>query len=240
MSEVSGVTSERNRLITIAIALIVLAIFASIAYKLPEADTWVTGYLCVGDIIKLVLLFIMLGLVLSARPSLATVATYYAHRGFKTKEHPERVEVATNIGGLASEIANVIIIAILWPIVVKIVNTLLLMDIERTFDWVSILVTVAFVAILLWRLYLAYQSLKPVLDATGAGKAKLSCPKCGTLNSPSAKFCSSCGAVLQPMQSRQEAPQSIRCSKCGAENKPGSKFCENCGAPLSGTPEKDS
>jgi len=233
MSKAGEVIRERSRLITIAIGLIVLAVFASIAHRLPEADTWVTGYLCVGDIIKLVILFIMLGMVLSARPPLATVAIYYAHQGFKTREHPERMEVATNITGLASEIANVIIIAILWPVVVNIVNTLLLMDVEGTFDWVPILVTVAFVAILLWRLYLAYQSLNPILDVMGTGKAKLPCPKCGTLNSPTAKFCSSCGSDLQPMQSTQEVLQPLSCPKCGAQNKLGSKFCENCGAPLS-------
>lgn len=209
MSEEGGVANHRSRLITIAIGLVVLAIFASIAYKLPEADTWVTGYLCVGDIIKLVLLFIMLGMVLSARPPLATVATYYAHSGFKTKEYPERKEVATDITGLASEIANVIVIAILWSIVVKIVNTLLLMDVERTFDWVSILVTVAFVAILLWRLYLAYQSLKLVLDVMGGGKAKLSCPKCGkhyygwaTLD-PERQTCPECGSKLEIYQGKK-------------------------------------
>jgi len=233
MNEAGEVISKRNRLITIAIALVVLAIFASVAYKLPEADAWVTGYLCVGDIIKLVVLFIMLGVVLSARAPLATVATYYTHQGFKTKEHPGRMEAASDITGLASEIANVIIIAVLWPIVVNIVNTLLLMDAERAFAWVAILVTLAFVAILLWRLYLAYQSLKSVLDVIGGGKAKFTCPKCGTSNSPTAKFCSSCGADLHPTQSEQEIPQPLHCPKCGAENKPGSKFCENCGAALS-------
>jgi len=94
-------------------------------------------------------------------------------------------------------------------------------------------VTLAFVAILLWRLYLAYQSLTPVLDVMGGEKARLPCPKCATPNSPSAKFCTSCGAELHQAQSKQEVPQSMLCPKCGAENKPGSKFCENCGAPLS-------
>jgi predicted RNA-binding Zn-ribbon protein involved in translation (DUF1610 family) len=226
----SEVTSERNRLVAMGIALLVLAILASTAHRLPEAHRLVTGYLSVGGIIRLVILFIMLGIVLSARPPLATVAVYYAHSGFRTKELPERREVATHVTGLATEIVNVIIIAILWPIVARIVSTLLLLDVERDFDWVPIVVTVAFAAILLWRLYLAYQSLTPVLDATSGGKAKLSCPKCGTLNTPAAKFCSSCGAELHPAQ--KIAP-SLLCPKCGIENKPGSKFCENCGEPLS-------
>jgi predicted RNA-binding Zn-ribbon protein involved in translation (DUF1610 family) len=231
MSEVTQVTSERNRLIGMGIALIVLAILASTAHRMPEAYKIVTGYLSVGGIIKLVILFIMLGVLLSARPLLATVAVYYAHSGFKTKELPERREVASHVTGLATEIVNVIVIAILWPIVARIVSILLLMDVQRDFDWISIVVTVAFVAILLWRLYLAYRSLMPMLDAASGKKAKLSCPKCGTLNMMGAKFCSSCGTELQATQTEAET-QLVVCPKCGAQNKAGNKFCYSCGAPL--------
>jgi predicted RNA-binding Zn-ribbon protein involved in translation (DUF1610 family) len=227
----SEVTSERSRLITIGIALFVLAIFAGIAHRLPEASRVVTGYLSVGDIIRLVILFIMLSVVLSARPPLARLSTYYAHSGFKTRERPERMEVGTHVTGLATEIVNVIVIAILWPIVAGIVNALLLMDVERSFDWVPIVVTIAFVAILLWRLYLAYQSLRPVLDATSGGKVKTSCPECGTLNTATAKFCSSCGAELLPTQAEVKT-EALTCPKCGAENKAGSKFCHACSAAL--------
>ncbi|MCK4829812.1 zinc ribbon domain-containing protein, partial [bacterium] len=59
-----------------------------------------------------------------------------------------------------------------------------------------------------------------------------SCPKCGTLNTPTAKFCSSCGAELHPTQAERKT-QILTCPKCGAENKAGSKFCQNCGEPLS-------
>jgi len=231
MSEVTQVTSERNRLIGMGIALIVLAILASTAHRMPEAYKIVTGYLSVGGIIKLVILFIMLGVVLSARPLLATVAVYYAHSGFKTRELPERREVAGHVTGLATEIANVIVIAILWPIVARIVNILLLMDVERDFDWIPIVVTVVFVAILLWRLYVAYRSLMPMLDATSGEKAKSSCPECGTLNTLGARFCSSCGEELQAAQIKAETQLAV-CPKCGAQNKAGNKFCYSCGAPL--------
>jgi predicted RNA-binding Zn-ribbon protein involved in translation (DUF1610 family) len=231
MSEVSQVTSERNRLVGMGIALIVLAILASTAHRMPEAYRIVTGYLSVGGIIKLVILFIMLGVVLSARPLLATVAVYYAHSGFRTKELPERREVASHVTGLATEIVNVIVIAILWPIVARIVSTLLLLDVERDFDWIPIVVTIVFVAVLLWRLFVAYQSLMPVLDATSGKKAKLACPKCGTLNTPGAKFCSSCGAEVQALQTKAET-QTTLCPKCGAQNKAGNRFCYSCGASL--------
>ena len=227
----SEVTSERNRLVAMGIALLVLAILASTAHRFPEAHRLVTGYLSVGGIIRLVILFIMLGLVLSARPLLATVAVYYAHSGFKTRELPQRREVATHVTGLATEIVNVIVIAILWPIVAKIVTTLLLMDVERDFDWIPIVVTVVFVAILLWRLYVGYQSLQPILGTTGGSKTRLPCPKCGVPNTPGARFCISCGAELQAPQAEVKT-ESLTCPKCGAQNKLGSKFCHSCGAAL--------
>jgi len=229
----SEVASDRSRLITIGIALFVLAIFAGIAHRLPEASRIVTGYLTVGGIIRLVILFIMLSVVLSARPPLARVATYYTHSGFKTRERPERMAVGSHVTVLATEIVNVILIAILWPIVAGIVNTLLLMDVARDFDWIPIIVTIAFVAILLWRLYLAYQSLRPVLDATSGGETTQPvCPSCGTSNAPWAKFCSSCAAELRPAQAEGGA-QALVCDKCGSQNKAGSKFCHGCGSALS-------
>lgn len=229
----SEVASERSRLITIGIALFVLAIFAGIAHRLPEASRIVTGYLTVGGIIRLVILFIMLSVVLSARPPLARVATYYTHSGFKTRERPERMAVGRHVTVLATEIVNIILIAILWPIVAGIVNTLLLMDTARDFDWIPIIVTIAFVAILLWRLYLAYQSLRPVLDATSGGETTQPvCPSCGNANTPGAKFCSSCAAELRPAQV-EGTTQALVCDKCGEQNKAGSKFCHGCGSALS-------
>lgn len=228
----SEVASERSRLITIGIALFVLAIFAGIAHRLPEASRFVTGYLTVGGIIRLVILFIMLGVVLSARPTLARVTTYYAHSGFKTRERPERMAVGSHVTVLSTEILNVILIAIIWPITAGIVNTLLLMDVARDFDWIPIIVTIAFVAILLWRLYTAYQSLRPVVDATSGGTKQTTCPNCGTSNEPGARFCSSCAAELRLTQAEGET-QALVCDKCGAQNKAGSKFCHGCGAALS-------
>ena len=227
----SAVTSERSRLITIGIALFVLAVFAGIAHRLPEASRIVTGYLSVGHIIRLVILCIILSAVFSARPLLARLAVYYAHSAFKTRQRPERMAVGTHVTKLATEIVNVVIVAVIWPVITGIVNALLLMDVERSFDWVLIVVTIVFVVVLLWRLYVAYQALQPVLDVTSGGRTRLSCPECGTVNTATAKFCCSCGVELQPTQAEAET-QSLNCSKCGAENKGGTSFCYNCGAPL--------
>ena len=45
------------------------------------------------------------------------------------------------------------------------------------------------------------------------------CPKCGTANPASAKFCQSCGTPLGPKA----------CTNCGAEVPAGAKFCPACG-----------
>ena len=46
------------------------------------------------------------------------------------------------------------------------------------------------------------------------------CSKCGRPVAPEMKFCESCGAKIEPLQS---------CMKCGAALAPGVRFCESCG-----------
>jgi len=231
---VDDVIASRNRLVGVAIGLIILAIFSGVAFRLPGASTHIAAGLFVGDVIKLVIAAIMLILVMPARLRLASVITHYARQVFKV-DQPARTKVAANIDGLSVELANVIIIAIVWPIVVQVVDILLLLHTERDFGWISILVTLGFVALLLYRLYKGYGLLTPVLAAIGKAPQEVSCTKCGSLNSASAKFCLSCGAELQPKPAEKVQPLSLHCPKCGAENSPGAKFCQSCGAPLLAT-----
>ncbi len=51
------------------------------------------------------------------------------------------------------------------------------------------------------------------------------CSKCGTANLEDSKFCTQCGAVLEPEKGR-------RCPMCGALNPPGNVFCDECQARL--------
>ncbi len=51
----------------------------------------------------------------------------------------------------------------------------------------------------------------------------MSCPNCGTENSPGRKFCGSCGA-----------PLALTCPACGTANEPGVRFCGECGNALTG------
>jgi len=229
---ISKMIGGRNRLITAAIGLVVLAILNSVAYKVPEASRFVTDWFCVGDILKLAIMFIMAGLILSSRMPLTVVTTYYARNGFKAKRQ-ERAKVAQDVDRFAAEIANVVIIIVLWPIATKIANVFLLLDKEGTFYWIPIVIAVAFVALLLYRMYLGYTALKPVLDTVGVGSSKVRCAQCGALNWPAAKFCISCGADIEEGQAHEEESQSIHCAQCGAGNDLGAKFCESCGAPLS-------
>ncbi len=49
----------------------------------------------------------------------------------------------------------------------------------------------------------------------------MSCPQCGQLNPPAARFCNHCGSRLE-----------IICQGCSHPNTPGSRFCNECGATL--------
>jgi len=66
---------------------------------------------------------------------------------------------------------------------------------------------------------------------TRRASRETSCPKCGTLNLPSDKFCASCGAEVQSMLIQKATPISSYCPKCDTENSPDSKFCQSCGSP---------
>jgi membrane protease subunit (stomatin/prohibitin family) len=52
----------------------------------------------------------------------------------------------------------------------------------------------------------------------------IQCPKCGTANPPTNKFCASCGAKM--------GPSTVPCPKCNAQVAEGTKFCPECGAPM--------
>lgn len=57
-------------------------------------------------------------------------------------------------------------------------------------------------------------------------EAKIACPKCGTMNNTTMKFCGDCGNKLST---------SVTCPHCGAEIPPGMKFCGECGKSLGAT-----
>jgi len=64
----------------------------------------------------------------------------------------------------------------------------------------------------------------PAPAAPAQAPTGTTCPQCGTVAVPGAKFCANCGAAL--------APAPLHCSACGAESPAGSKFCAACGTKL--------
>ena len=59
--------------------------------------------------------------------------------------------------------------------------------------------------------------------ASGKTSREVACPKCGTGNDESAKFCDNCGAAL---------PKERTCTGCGAINDANARFCDSCGKAL--------
>ena len=62
------------------------------------------------------------------------------------------------------------------------------------------------------------------------GQVQVRCGNCGTLNSESAKFCSSCGQALAAAPAPAGAV--VTCPSCGTRNAATAKFCSNCGTSL--------
>jgi len=58
------------------------------------------------------------------------------------------------------------------------------------------------------------------------------CATCGTVNPDGAKFCSSCGASLAPIET---VPAGM-CLSCGYQNAESAAFCSSCGASLRAQP----
>lgn len=63
-----------------------------------------------------------------------------------------------------------------------------------------------------------------------AQSPQVACPKCGTLNPTTNKFCASCGAKI--------SVTFVPCPKCGEKVAEGAKFCPNCGATMAPTTKK--
>ena len=59
----------------------------------------------------------------------------------------------------------------------------------------------------------------------------MQCVKCGSENSPNAKFCRGCGNKLEVIE-QVTTGSSVKCSKCGHANESGKKYCPKCGTPL--------
>jgi len=57
------------------------------------------------------------------------------------------------------------------------------------------------------------------------------CKSCGSLNSPDADYCQSCGNKLEEQPAVLPTSE-LTCSQCGTKNRAGTSFCKRCGSPL--------
>ncbi len=79
-----------------------------------------------------------------------------------------------------------------------------------------------------WTMMDAMRQPSPQQPVAGPPPAQgVPCPKCGAMNAPGSKFCSSCGAKM--------AVDTVKCAKCGADVPESSKFCSECGADMNAT-----
>jgi len=236
---VNEMRASRNTLIGLVIALVVLGIISNEAFGLPGSERPVTHALFVGDIIIIVLAAISVGVVIALRVHLIPVLSYYLGQIFQVLQK-NRKNLAPYISDLSHQIANVITVGIIWPVVIKALNRPAL----GSLSWIVTVLIFVFLAILLYYLWKAYQVLQPTLKvASGVKLARtvvvaegssetdeIICPECGTANPPQTKFCSSCGTEITLVTA--EAITSLNCPKCGTENAPEAKFCTKCGTPL--------
>jgi len=71
------------------------------------------------------------------------------------------------------------------------------------------------------------QTPPPAQPAQAQVEPMIKCPKCGTVNPQSNKFCASCGAKM--------VVATVPCPKCKAQVPEGTKFCPECGGPMAAT-----
>jgi len=191
MIDLQKTLESRANVIALVFILIALTILASITYKLPATTDAIypnymkgfpspvlkttslgehKGFLLVGDVIRLGIWIAMGIMILLAAPSLTTLINYYLFAKIHSKVQQKGTEISAQVAQLSSRLSSVLIIALVWPLTAKAVNTLLFIDAEGKFDWVMLLLTLAFVAATFVLLYLTYSSAQPVLQAVSKGK----------------------------------------------------------------------
>lgn len=224
------VIGTRNRLVTIVVILITLAIINSLADKFPGSEDHLVGSFFVENLIKSITLVIMLILVRPLRYSSAVLIRYYMRRSLKVYDYIDRAKMGSNISIVSRGVANIVAIAITWIFVVQLVNQLLLIEGGGSLNWFIIVLYFSFSLLLIYYLVIIFRPLLSILDMADRVSQAPLCPKCGSSTSPAARFCIICGTELN--LSRTRVPPTLRCPSCGLENIQGSEYCEDCGTVL--------
>jgi len=95
------VIGTRNRVVTLVVILITLAIINSLASEFPRSAEHLVGSFFVENLIKTITLVIMLVLVRPLRHSLAVLICYYMRRSLKVYEYEDRPKMGSNINILS-------------------------------------------------------------------------------------------------------------------------------------------
>lgn len=230
------VVQERNRLVSSGVAIVVLAVLAAAVLSFPGTDRVAIGYLSIGGVIRIVLLAVMLGMVISARIPLCVISVHYVSLYFREQRPATAKAAVEHVDSLGKAVANSVVILASWIITSRMVLLVLLMETRGTLGWLSILTTVGFVLLLLYTLYKGYGHLGPLLNASGGGAPTPNrCPVCGQPQQTRAKYCARCGASLRTRApDPAKKPRVASCPACGKPYATGARFCTGCGANLGG------
>ena len=237
-------SASLGRVIQTVIAIVVLAVFSVASNQLPGVQISIGAGFRVLDVIQLAIGAVMIALLIGAVWPLATVVNYYANYSFGIYRDPNRARLSPEVRRLSTGIAMVVAVAGSWLVVNQQVAMLLATDAGRRMEWLPTVVTLSFLAGVLFVLFQMYQAVQPILSAVSdrlgtriAASASLVCPRCNFVNPGEVRFCASCGTDLQVLrQAASLAPVTsavITCTTCGQPNPENSKFCASCGTGLS-------
>lgn len=234
-------SSSLGRVIQAAIGLIVLAVFGSFIEKLPGVDMRVVEGLRIQEALQLSVAIVMVGVVLGTVRSLANVLNYYTAAIFGLYRIPSRAFLSSDVSKLTDGAAYVVAIAIAWAIVYQQLNVLKNTKWLQNLDWLPTVVTLAFLASILYVLVRSYQALQPILAEVSVGLGRqivqaveVRCPNCGQGNTGGVRYCAQCGHDLSGVRTQAgQVADVIVCRQCSATNAGSSRFCGSCGAELS-------
>jgi len=163
MIDVNEMRASRSTLIALVIALIVLAIVSSVVFDFPGSERYVRDSLLVGDVIAIILAVIAVGMVMALRTHLIPVSSYYLGQAFKVHQK-SREKAIPRVSDLSRQIANVVAIAIIWPVTIEALTRLFdNLYALANLDWIITVLIFVFLAILLYYLYEGYQALQLTL-----------------------------------------------------------------------------
>lgn len=188
--------------------IILLSILRAKAGSLPAATEKI-GDLMLSDWVVIGCSLLILIVALAIFRPLKVVVAFYLAQMLEADKTPDRQPLFTRLIAVTDELILLLYIITLYRYAVGVIPSInralgLLpnnTDVRISVDY-AVLLAIGIAVILLARdvLGLIDVAVKgSEKSATQAVMAQVACPKCQTLNAPSAKFCGNCGEVLSPV-----------------------------------------